>query len=422
MTQDAIAEYATWTEPGTLFQVHYALQVFHEIDFAVSEGYRRIPHGGIEMGGLLFGRRFTEGVRIEAFRPIECEHAMGPSFKLSERDLSALREQIERTPSDPELGGLETLGWFIAHTRGPLQLTETEAQLFEEFLPGPGMLTVLVKPEKFKPTLFAFLVRKRDGRVDLNGSDRAVILPLPGRAGRSPAVSAPAAPVPAVEAPVESVSVHEPEEEPFLLTEDAPPPTPVRKAVEDIPAIPIAPVPQTPQPLPWQRGSESIFSPQPPTPPPVPAIPQPAIPRTPVDQQLFGQPMQPASRRDVRESGREGKRSGAAAVLILLAALLGTAAGYWIYRQMPPALITLTVEPQADGLVVAWPPEQTTGSSRAFIRVNDGPLVELPAAAKAAGKWQVQPEGNNLKVELIAKHMLHDSRGIVRYIDPGKGP
>src|ERR1700755_495155 len=111
MTQADIADFATWIDPATSFQVHYSLPVFHEIDFAVNEGYRRIPHGGIEEGGLLFGRRFSDGIRIEAFRPIECEHAMGPSFKLSEGDLAKLRDQIAKAQADPELGGMETLGW-----------------------------------------------------------------------------------------------------------------------------------------------------------------------------------------------------------------------------------------------------------------------------------------------------------------------
>ena len=109
------------------------------------------------------------------------------------------------------------------------------------------------------------------------------------------------------------------------------------------------------------------------------------------------------------------------ATLVLMAAILGSAAGYWMYRQMPPPVISLTVEARTDGLFVVWPAEQTSGSSAAFIRVNDGPVTELPADAKTAGRWQVQPGGGNLKVELLAKHLLHDSRGIVRYIDPAYG-
>ncbi len=59
-TGDPDVEYAFWTSPGTTFTVTYPLGLFHEIDFQVNEGYRRIPHGGVETGGLLFGRSEPE--------------------------------------------------------------------------------------------------------------------------------------------------------------------------------------------------------------------------------------------------------------------------------------------------------------------------------------------------------------------------
>ena len=48
------SEYAYWKVPDSETVVTYSLPLFHEIDFAVNEGYRKIPHGGIEEGGLLF--------------------------------------------------------------------------------------------------------------------------------------------------------------------------------------------------------------------------------------------------------------------------------------------------------------------------------------------------------------------------------
>jgi len=98
-TGDAPVVHASWTQPGGSFTVEYAVPLFHEIDFFVSEGYRRIAHGGIEVGGLLFGRPTADGIRLEAFLPIECEHAAGPSFKLSERDVAGLRQQMNSPPT-----------------------------------------------------------------------------------------------------------------------------------------------------------------------------------------------------------------------------------------------------------------------------------------------------------------------------------
>ncbi len=166
-------------------QSRISLGLFHEIDFQVNEGYRRIPHGGVETGGLLFGRIEGKGTRIEAFRPIECEHASGPSFVLSERDLTALGTQLAAAEKDPELEGLQVVGWFVAHTRSPMRMNERESVLFDQLFPGAGRITLLIRPERFQPTRFGFLVRDAEGRVAGDATEQAIILPLPGRAGRS---------------------------------------------------------------------------------------------------------------------------------------------------------------------------------------------------------------------------------------------
>ncbi|HMF77309.1 MAG TPA: hypothetical protein VK604_16740, partial [Bryobacteraceae bacterium] len=198
---DQVSEQAFWTIPGSTTTVTYSLPLFHDIDFVVNEGYRKIPHGGIEVGGLLFGTIDENGTGIAAFRPIECEHVFGPSLLLSERDLKGVESQIAALASDPDLQGMQLVGWFLAHTRGPLQLTDPELELCDRFFKSPGQLTVLVKPERFQPTLFGFLVRDASGNMGRDASQHAVILPLPGRAGRS---DEGAGPVPALKSPKSS--------------------------------------------------------------------------------------------------------------------------------------------------------------------------------------------------------------------------
>ena len=63
-----------------------------------------------------------------------------------------------------------------------------------------------MKPERFQPTLFGFLVRGADGKMPRDASQDAVILPLPGRAGRSMPGTA-AGPQPSLTAPKGSRSV-----------------------------------------------------------------------------------------------------------------------------------------------------------------------------------------------------------------------
>src|SRR5450755_3953739 len=241
-TGDAPVVYASWTQPGGLFTVEYSVPLFHEIDVVVSEGYRRIAHGGIEVGGLLFGRPTADGIRLEAFLPIECEHAAGPSFKLSERDAAGLRQQIDSPPTGQAgAPGLQVVGWFIAHTRSELRMNETEAALFDEVLPGPGKITVLVKPEKFKATRFTFLVRGADGSLERDGVEQSFVLLLPGRGGRAESVAP-------VIAPERTTLRREPLDEPVKAP--PPPAAPVPPAPVEPVSAPVAPVPTPPAQIP----------------------------------------------------------------------------------------------------------------------------------------------------------------------------
>src|SRR3954451_16507210 len=173
--------YGVWAKPGGGFSIRYALRVFHEIEFVVGESFRRIPHGGIENGGLLFGHRQPDGIEIAAFRAIECEHAFGPTFVLSEKDVEGVRQQLQSYKAEPEITELEVLGWFISHSRSGLRLTDREKEIFIDLFPDAWQVTLLAKPEKFNPTRLSFAVREPDGALNLDVTDQSFILPLPAR-------------------------------------------------------------------------------------------------------------------------------------------------------------------------------------------------------------------------------------------------
>src|SRR6266446_5005859 len=88
-------EYGTWSVAGQPIQIEYAVGVLSEIDRTVVEGFNRLRHGGIEVGGVLFGVRNERTISILAFRPLSCEHALGPNFVLSKSDEVALAELLE---------------------------------------------------------------------------------------------------------------------------------------------------------------------------------------------------------------------------------------------------------------------------------------------------------------------------------------
>ncbi len=441
---ERIAERAIWTAPGTSTTVTYSLPLFHEIDFAVNEGYRKIPHGGVEVGGLLFGTVEKDSTRIEAFRPIACDHASGPSFMLSEGDLERLMVQLDTAASDPELASLKPVGWFLSRTRSPLQLIERELALFDLFFPEPGMLTVMVKPERFQPTRFTFLVRDREGKVARDAGPPPVILPLPGRGTSSADQSVPATP-----APVTSPAEPQPELQaeaptlpdivPVAKSPVAKSEAPVAKALENVSETPT----ETP---PWNKfdlaqvplGFDAAAVPSAPKSDEEPErlsqlavapssaalistrkrsrrAEQSSVPRGAPPPRTMPELPDPYEQLDLLTK-KKPPSTGLRLFLVLpLAALLGCAVGYWGYLQLPSPIIPLQVRGLSRTVLVSWPPEDTRNAVYAAIRVNDATPLLLSSEEKAAGQVELSASPD-IKVELIARNWMRDSRGIVRFV------
>jgi hypothetical protein len=105
-------------------------------------------------------------------------------------------------------------------------------------------------------------------------------------------------------------------------------------------------------------------------------------------------------------------------VMVLpLAALLGCLVGYIAYLQVPSPIIALTVKSRGETVVVTWPADQTRSAVYAAVRVDDSTPVMLTPEERAAGRVDVTASAD-MKVELIARNWIHDSRGIVRFIKP----
>ena len=397
-------QYAVWTDPDTSHTVRYALSVFHELDFQVNEAYRRIPHGGIEIGGILYGRFEATGTTVEAFRPIECEHAFGPSFLLSDKDLARMSEAFTEAQSDSELKGLERVGWFVSHTRSAPEMTSRESEIFDRYFPGSGRVTLLIRPERFQPTRFVFSVRKPNGQTPKRDTQNAVILPLPGRASSAVPVQSIPAPdrkeilrrqMPPERAPETDRKEIGPSqsslERPIPAElKDIPQPPPATSVLKEVPTVPIEPVP-TPEDI-RRRRSEHL--------------------RGSIAQDEWRTEV--AARRKGNTAGKPANIS--LALVLVFASLLGCVAGYWAYLQLPPPVIALRIEKLPSAVLVRWPAEQTRGTNLAAIRVDDGQALPLTEEQKTSGQIQINPTSDNVKIELISHHALRDSRGIIRYL------
>src|SRR5262245_21669753 len=105
-----------WTVANHAVTVECPWVLLEEINGIVQDGFRKLSRGGVEVGGILFGRHTGNTVRIMAWRPIECEHSRGPAFLLSNNDEHGLTQQLEAATRDPHLQVLEPVGCFVSHT------------------------------------------------------------------------------------------------------------------------------------------------------------------------------------------------------------------------------------------------------------------------------------------------------------------
>jgi hypothetical protein len=163
--QDARA-FESWNVPGVPLVVQCSAEALEDIRSQAWEGLRKLARRGLEIGGVLYGTRRPGTIRIAAVRPIACQHEQGPGFVLSQADRAALGEQIENSKNDSELKLLIPLGWFVSHTRGGIEITEQDVEIYSTYFPEPWQVTLAVHP-RHGATSGAFFVRRDGGRAKL---------------------------------------------------------------------------------------------------------------------------------------------------------------------------------------------------------------------------------------------------------------
>jgi proteasome lid subunit RPN8/RPN11 len=187
------SKFATWSTPGHDLRIEYSGVVLGEIRETAVEGYHSVPHGGVETGGILFGTHQKTLVCIQAWRPIACEYASGPSFALSEKDEAALADALEAFHGDAELAGMEPVGWYRSHTRSEILLSDADLTFFNRFFAQPWQVCLIVRPGSFTATRAGFFFREADGGIRAQSSYREFTLATGAGAGAGTAPAAPAA-------------------------------------------------------------------------------------------------------------------------------------------------------------------------------------------------------------------------------------
>jgi proteasome lid subunit RPN8/RPN11 len=157
---------AKWSTPECPFVIEYAPAAFDDIRLAVTDAFFSVPRGGAEIGGILLGRWEAGRLTISGYKPLDCEHAFGPSFTLSHRDRFKLAELI----TSVQTSGEQVTGWYHSHTRSHIFLSEADRAIYTEFFREPWQVALVLKPDTFLPTRAGFFFREAGGKMRVESS------------------------------------------------------------------------------------------------------------------------------------------------------------------------------------------------------------------------------------------------------------
>jgi proteasome lid subunit RPN8/RPN11 len=157
-----------WWAPQSPFQILYSRLVLEQIRLAVLDAYFVVPHGGVEIGGVLLGKYADRQVEVIDHEPFECEYVFGPSFSLSPRDEERLKDVLAEVRNKSD--GLEPVGWYHSHTRSEIFLTEADLEIHDRYFPEMWQVALVVRPSMSEPARAGFFVRELGGSIHASAS------------------------------------------------------------------------------------------------------------------------------------------------------------------------------------------------------------------------------------------------------------
>jgi proteasome lid subunit RPN8/RPN11 len=162
---DAGMQFSSWTAEGHAIRIEYAVPALEEICAAAVDGLYTFRHGGMEIGGVLYGTGGGDLIRVVAYRPLDCEHAFGPRFVLSERDRAGLKELLYASRRGGDLQGLEPVGWYHSHTRSRIELSPRDLETYNSYFPQRWQVALVIRPDSYGPVRAGFFFREPDNTI-----------------------------------------------------------------------------------------------------------------------------------------------------------------------------------------------------------------------------------------------------------------
>jgi proteasome lid subunit RPN8/RPN11 len=168
MTQPLNGDLECWRPPQSPFQILYSRLVLEHIRLAVVDAYFLVPRGGLEIGGILLGKYRDRQIQVLDHKPLDCEHAFGPSFSLSPRDEERLKDVLGEVRQ--KSGGLDPVGWYHSHTRSEICLTEPDLDIHDRYFPEMWQVALVLRPSTSQPARAGFFFRELGGSIRASAS------------------------------------------------------------------------------------------------------------------------------------------------------------------------------------------------------------------------------------------------------------
>lgn len=161
-----------WKPAEKSLSVQLQFDVVDRILLEVMKGFGAVPKRGAEVGGILLGTAERHGdrivVNVEDYEGVDCDHASGPSFILSEDDRLAFLESMDRWKRGPDRR-IYAVGYYRGHTRDGICLAAEDLAILEEVFPEPTAIAMVIKPYATKVSMAGIFFRE-DGQFKADAS------------------------------------------------------------------------------------------------------------------------------------------------------------------------------------------------------------------------------------------------------------
>ncbi|MBM3788208.1 MAG: hypothetical protein FJW30_28035 [Acidobacteria bacterium] len=157
------APFYTWKPADKPVSVQIPYEIVDRLLLEIMRGFGAVPKRGAEVGGVLLGTVERDGrgftVRIEDFEPVNCDHAQGPSYLLSDSDRANFAATVGRWQRGHERR-IYAVGYYRGHTREGLSLGAEDLALLEEHFPADEAIALVVKPYATKVSVAGIFFRE----------------------------------------------------------------------------------------------------------------------------------------------------------------------------------------------------------------------------------------------------------------------